>query len=69
MISSVKYDGKVFNVRQETEDGKQKWNGEVIVWKHQSESHGRKNKGFEDGDWKQGDKLTLFSCAQKGRKH
>ena len=65
MVNSDDWDEKVFEVRMESGDGKRYWTGEVKVWKRDSGSHGRKNdvKDFKDGDWKQGDKLTLLSCT------
>ena len=44
--------------------GSNSWNGNVIVWKDASGSHGRKVTGAADGDWQASDTISLQSCIK-----
>ena len=61
MVGHENWDGETFEVVQE---GSQSWTGEVKVWKRESGNHGRRKTGDGDGQWEEGDTISLKSCLE-----
>ena len=64
MVGNETWDGLEFEIVQ---IGSHSWRGKVMVWKRATGSHGRKSKGPGNGDWKEGDTITLQTCSKKGK--
>jgi hypothetical protein len=67
MVGHENWDDETFEVVQE---GSQSWTGQVIVWKKvgvgkfESGDHGRRKTGDGDGQWEEGDTISLKSCLE-----
>ena len=64
MVGYKNWHGKKFEIVQE---GSHSWRGKVTVWNVATGSHGRKSYGAANGDWKEGDTITLKYCSEPGK--